>query len=482
MDFRYLCCSKCSVYIIYVCLYTVMTNATKKLVFLDCETSGVSNGREPTCRYYVNRCIQNAVTAAEAEGRDGAAAKLDCIEEILRGVFDVMIANKSTDAWETSRLQASFYRILQDFIPTGNAQNRNLKRFVYMPFDHAFSQFWRQTEQIRLLNTDKAYTELYRDAFTRQALEELSKTMTWKFLQGRDGVLHFYHDQPVDGEYTRADGVELLAFDAAQKAHVDAVVRACFGPAVLSICMLEAELDDGGIRVEEDPYYKVFKQHGNYVHSLYAETAHKLSAAEVQGGVGITSLHARLWDMVNQEEGLTFVAHNAVKDRRWIIQSIENQIRYLEFTDCQRGSAEAGGYIAALHALMQRLRTDSQWFCTQHGDVDADGKTRSRNGSLVKIMENRGDNLHSVYEKVTGKALQGQHDARVDTYACALIFCRLLTLNHGINVEASGGYAKLQAMLEGVQAECKGVSVVRKTQGSSMETLLLRIKQLLHSV
>jgi len=286
----------------------------------------------------------------------------------------------------------------------------------------------------------------------------------------------------VDGEYTRAEGVELLAFDAAQRAHVDAVVRACFGPAVLSICMLEAEVDDGGIRVEEDPYYKVFKQHGNYVHSLYAETAHKLSAADVQGGVGITSLHAKLWDMVSREEGLTFVAHNAVKDMRWIIQSIENQIGYLEFTDCQRGSAQAGGYIAALHALMKRLRTGSQWFCTQHGDMDATGSTRSRNGSLAKIMENRGDNLHSVYEKVTGSALEGQHDARVDTYACALIFCRLLMLNHGINVEASAGYAKLQAMLEGVQAECKGVSVQRKTQGSSMETLLFRIKKLLHSV
>jgi DNA polymerase III epsilon subunit-like protein len=129
---------------------------------------------------------------------------------------------------------------------------------------------------------------------------------------------------------------------------------------------------------------------------------------------------------------------------------------------------------------MKRLRTDSQWFCTQHGDMDATGSTRSRNGSLAKIMENRGDNLHSVYEKVTGRALKGQHDARVDTYACALIFCRLLLLNHGTNVEASGGYAKLQAMLEEVQDACKGVGVVRKTEGSSMETLLSRIMKLLH--
>lgn len=434
-----------------------MTTAPKKLVFLDCETSGVSNGRESACRYYVNRSIDRVVTVAEAEGRDAAAAKLSCIEEILRGVFNVMIANKSNDGWETSRLQGSFYRILQDFVPTGNAQNRNLKRFVYMPFDHAFSQFWRQTEQIRLLNTDKVYTELYRDTFTRQALEELSKTMAWKFLQGRDGVLHFYYDQPVDGEYTRAKGVELLAFDAKQKAHVDAVVQACFGPAVLSICMLEAELDDGGIRVEEDPYYKVFKQHGNYIHSLYAETAHKLSAAEVQGGVSITSLHVKLWDMVNQEEGLTFVAHHAVKDMQWIIQSIENQIRYLEFMDCQRGSAEARGYIDALHALMKRLVTDNQWFCTQHGNLDEMGRARWRNGSLVKIMENRGDNLQSVYEKVTGRTLQGQHDARVDACACALIFCRLLMLNDGIDVEASAGYARLQAMLEEVQVQARNL-------------------------
>ena len=460
-----------------------MATTFKNLVFLDCETSGVNNGREPACRYYVNGCIERAVTAAEAEGRDGAAAKLDCIEGIVRGVFDVMITIKSMDAWETSRLQASFYRIMQDFIPTGNAHNKNLKRFVYMPFDQAFGQFWRQTEQIRLLSTDNFFTELYRDLFTKQAVEQLSQSILWKFIRGGDGALHFYYDQPVDGEYTRAEGVELLAFDAEQKAHVDAVVRACFGPAVLSICMLEAEVNCAGgeMVIKENPYYHVFKQHGNYIHSQYAETAHKLSAGEVQRGVGITSLHTRLWDMFNREEGLTFVAHNAVKDRQWIIQSIENEIRYLQFTDCQRGRAEAGGYIATLHALTKRLRTDSQWFCTQHGDLDVKGNARCRNGALVKIMENRGDNLHSVYERVTGRALQGQHDARVDTYACALIFCRLLTLNHGINVEKSDGYARLQAMLE-TQGGDKGVSVVRKTQASSMETLLLRIKRLLHSV
>ena len=460
-----------------------MSNNTRKFVFLDCETSGVTNGRESACRHYFNRCIHNAVTAAEAEGRDGTAAKLDCIERKLRGVFDVMITKKPTDAWGTSRLQASFYRILQDFIPTGNAQNKNLKRFVYLPFDQAFSQFWRQTEQIRLLSTDNFFTELYRDLLTRQAVEQLSQSILWKFIRGGDGALHFYYDQPVDGEYTRAQGVELLAFDAEEKAHVDAVVRECFGPAVLSICMLEAEVDcaGSGIVIKEDPYYQVFKQHGNYIHSQFAETAHKLTEAEVQAGVGITSLHTRLWDIVNRGEDLTFVAHNAVKDRQWIMQSIENQIRYLQFKDCQRGTAEAVGYIAALRALIQCLRTDSRWFCTQHGDVDATGRTRSRNGSLVQIMEHRGDSLRSVYQRVTGVELHGQHDARVDTYACAVIFCRLLMLNDGINVETSDGYKRLQAMLEEVQDACKGVSVVRKTQGSSMGNLLSRIMRLLHS-
>ena len=461
-----------------------MSNGISNLVFLDCETSGVTNGREPACRYYMNGCIERVVKEAEGAGRDAGAAKLGRIDRILRGVFDAMLSNKAMDAWETSRLEASFYRIMQDFVPTGNAHNAHLKRFVYMHFDEAFTLFWRQTEQIRLLSTDKVYRELYRDTFTRQALEELSQSMSWKFLRDGNGSLHFYYDRAVDGEYTRADGVELVAFDAEEKAHVDAVVRACFGPAVLSICMLEAEVNGAGgaLLIREDPYYQVFQQHGSYVHSGYAETAHKLSAGEVQAGVGITSLHTRLWDMVNREEGLTFVAHNAVKDRQWIIQSIENQIRYLGFKDCQRGTAEAGGYIAALHALMQRLRTDSQWFCTQHGDVDAMGQTRSRNGSLVQIMENRGDSLQSVYERVTGSALQGQHDARVDTCACAVIFCRLLMLNHGINVEASGGYARLQAILEGVQGGRKGVSVVRKTQASSMGTLLSRIMRLLDRV
>ena len=454
----------------------------QKLVFLDCETSGVSNGREPACRYYVNQCVKNAVKVAEGAGRDGAAAKLGCIDGILRGVLQAVVSDNVMGAGDKTRLEASFERILQDFVPADGAANAHLKRFVHLPFDEAFSQFWRQTEHIRLLSTDKAYRELYRDTFTKQALEELCKTIAWKFIRGGDGALHFCYDEPADGGHARAEGVELVAFNAAQKAHVDAVVRACFGPAVLSICMLEAEVRDGGIRVDEDPYYKVFRQHGKYIHSLYAETAHKLTEGEVQRGADIASLHAKLWDVVDvvdRGEGLLFVAHNAVKDRQWIAQSIENQIKYLEYTDCKEGVTEVAGGITDLRALLDRVR-NSQWFCTQHGDVDAAGSARARNGALVKIMENRGDNLHSVYERVTGRALQGQHDARVDTYACALIFCRLLLLNHGMNVEASGGYAKLQAMLEGVQDARKGASVVRKTQGSSMETLLSRIMKVLH--
>jgi hypothetical protein len=462
----------------------VMTNDIKNLVFLDCETSGVNNGREPACRYYLNGCIERAVTAAEAEGRDGTAAKLDCIEGILRGVFDAMLTNKSVDAWGTSRLQASFYRILQDFIPTGNAHNKNLKRFVYMPFDQAFGQFWRQTEQIRLLSTDNFFTDLYRDLLTRQAVEQLSQSIVWKFIRGRDGALHLYYDQPVGGEYPRAEGVQLVAFDVEQKAHVDAVVRACFGPAVLSICMLEAEMRDGGMSVQEDPYYAVFRQHGNYIHSQYAETAHRLTEADIQRGADIASLHAKLRELVGAADRgreVTFVAHNAVKDRQWIIQSIQNQIKYLEYADCKRGIVGEGGDIADLYDLMDRVKT-SQWFCTQHGNLDAAGRAWRKNGSLVKIMENRGDNLHSVYERVTGRALQGQHDARVDTYACALIYCRLLMLNHGVNVETSAGYARIQAMLEGAQDGSKGVGVVRKTPGSSMETLLSRIIRLFHEV
>ena len=456
-----------------------MKNDIKNLVFLDCETSGVTNGREPACRYYVNRCISEAVKVAEAAGRDGAAAKLGRIDGILRGVFETLLAGQVLEVGEKARLEASFNRIVQDFVPAGDAHNAHLKRFVSMPFDEAFGQFWRQTEQIRLLSSDNVYTELYRDAFTKQALQELSKTMPWTFLRGGDGALHFCYDEPAGGE--------LLAFDADEKAHVDAVARACFGPAVLSICMLEAEVNGGGITVKEEPYYRVFKQHGGYVHSGYAETAHKLTEGDIQRGADIASLHAKLRglvdvvDVVDRVGGLIFVAHNAVRDRQWIAQSIQDQIKYLEYKDCKSASADAGAQMAGLHALLDRLR-NSQWFCTQHGDLDAAGSARSRNGALVKIMDNRGDSLQSVYSRVTGRTLQGQHDARVDTYACALIFCRLLMLNDGIDVEASGGYAQIQAMLEGVQDACEGASVVRKTQGSSMDTLLSRIMKILHEV
>ena len=460
-------------YVIYVGLRTAMTEAARSVVFLDCETSGVTNGREPACRCYMNRCISEAVAEAEGAGRDGAAAKLRRINGVLRGVFDAVLAGQALAAGEKTRLEASFYRVMQDFVPAGGAPNAHLKRFVSMPFDAAFSQFWRQTGQIRLLSTENVYSELYRDTFTKQALEELSKTMQWTFMRGGHGALHFCYDE----EHARGDGAEPLAFDAGQQAHVDAVVRACFGPAVLSICMLEAEVSGGGITVREDPYYQVFRQHGRYVHSAYAETVHQLTEGDVQRGAGIASLHARLRGLVDRG-GVTFVAHNAAKDRRWLAQSVENQIKYLEFKACQSGSADAGGEIADLGALTARLG-QSQWFCTQHGDLDAAGRS-ARNGALATIMDGRGDSLQSVYERVTGRALRGQHDARVDTCACALIFCRLLLLNDGVDVEASAGYARVQALLEGVQDARKGGGVVRKTEGSSMENVLSRIMKFLH--
>ena len=457
-----------------------MTNAIQNVVFLDCETSGVTNGREPACRYYLNRCIDGTVKEADEGGGDVTAAKLRCIDGILRSAWQVMLAGTATNAWETTRLHDSFNRILQDFIPAENAQNAHLKRFVSMGFDQAFSQFWRQTEQITLMRADRVYTELYRDALTRQALETLSQWIPWKFLKGDDGSLHFYYDEPVDGAYARAEGVELIKFDAGQKAHIDEVVRACFGPAVLSICMLQTEVDGagGGISITQDPYYEVFRQHEHYIHSPYAEAVHRLTAEQVRGGREIAELHEKLRDIVQRGE-VTFVAHNAGKDRLWILQSIEGQIKYLQYTDCKRGGSEASKEIAALNALMHGLM-QSQWFCTQYGDLDIYGNTRSKNGSLVRIMDNRGDSLQSVYERVSGRALQGQHDARVDTYACAVIFCRLLMLNQGVNVEASDGYAKLQAMLEtGGEGSEKAAAVSETKKSSSVETLLSRIMRLL---
>ncbi len=56
----------------------------------------------------------------------------------------------------------------------------------------------------------------------------------------------------------------------------------------------------------------------------------------------------------------------------------------------------------------------------------------------------------------------------MDTYACALIFCRLLLLNHGVDVETSAGYAKVQAMLAEVQDACQGGRVVRQTDDEDL--------------
>ena len=412
-----------------------------RIVVLDCETSTINNGREPTCRYYMHEYVLYPQTR-------GNQYTNVCIR--LQQVFDSINKKPEDITTLTNRFQD-----LKSIFEQQDPVDANFDKHV---FDNNFAQFWNDLRKLKHGKT--TYDEMYKDEFTIKALSSLKVTNHWKFIQ-RGDKQYFYYDKPdFPRTYTHSQGTTIEHFFVENKLQRDEVVRVCFGTHILSTCILQFDIQEQKPVITEEPYYQEFRQTPRYVHSTYVEKINHLTEDQLkQSSYDISSLHKKLETILDTDKELTFVAHNAQQDRKWILQSIIDQIDYHEYLSCKTGYNHEQE-IKALKDLHNRMQL-AKWFCTIHGTLTADGKCAGKDdGSKHKIQQPRESNtLSAVYQKITGDQLKNHHDARTDTYACALIFCHLQKLDD----RESSDYNRIRLLCSGSDATQRSTKI-RKTK------------------
>lgn len=418
-----------------------------RIVVLDCETSTISHGREPTCRYYMQKCVVKDTACTEQE-RNTKVYKI--LDEILKTCL--------------GEIKQEFHYTFDGLkLRMGTIQQ---KSFAGHNFDDGFTIFWKKLAQLHHDHPDTPkHEDAYKNEFTKHALKIMSTPMpwgsyAWKFIQhGQEQ--HFYYDQPVAEHYEHAEGTTIIPFDIENKFHRDEVVRVCFGPHILSIGILQFDIQGNELQIvkdqhQENPYYQEFRQTPHYVHSTYVQQIHHLTASQLKQSIhNISSLHEKLQSILdtNRKKNVTFVAHNAQQDRKWILQSIDDQVKYHEYLSCKNGSDQKL-HIESLQKLEQLLKNQwskrdkvqRKWFCTLNGSMKDDGTTSGfQNGAKGKMTGAKEYTLDALYQFITTKKLTGYHNALTDTYACALIFCELLKISYpsSNNLERSSGYKRI---------------------------------------
>ena len=368
----------------------------------------------------------------------------------LQQVFDSINKKPDDVATLTNRFQD-----LKSIFKQQDPVDENFDKHV---FDNNFAQFWNDLRKLKLGKT--TYDEMYKDEFTIKALSSLKVTNHWKFIQ-RGDKQYFYYDKPdFPRTYTHSQGTTIEHFFVENKFQRDEVVRVCFGTHILSTCILQFDIQEQKPVITEEPYYQEFRQTPRYVHSTYVEKINHLTEDQLKrSSYDISSLHKKLETILDTDKELTFVAHNAQQDRKWILQSIIDQIDYHEYLSCKTGDNHEQE-IQALKDLHNRLQL-AKWFCTIYGTLTADGKNAGKNdGSKHKIQQPRESNtLSAVYQRITGNQLKNHHDARTDTYACALIFCHLLKLDD----RESADYNRIRLLCSGSDAAQRSTKI-RKTK------------------
>lgn len=416
-----------------------------RIVVLDCETSTISHGREPACRYYMQKCVVKDTACTEQERNTK-------VYQILDAILQTVIRNINPKfRYTCDGLKLKMWSI----------QKRS---FEGHSFDDGFTIFWKELAQLHHDHPDTPkHEDAYKNEFTKHALKIMSTPMpwgsyAWKFIQhGQEQ--HFYYDQPVAERYEHAEGTTIIPFDIENEFHRDEVVRVCFGPHILSTGILQFDIHGKELKIvkdqhQENPYYQEFKQTPHYVHSTYVQQIHHLTAEQLnQSTHDISSLHTKLASIVQTDKDVTFVAHNAQQDRKWILQSIDDQVKYYRYLSCKSG-VNQDETISSLLELQYRMKNQysriesktRKWFCTLNGSMKDDGTTSgSRNGAKGKMTEAKEYTLDALYKLITGKKLKDYHNALTDTYACALIFCRLLKISYpSHNLETSSDYATIR--------------------------------------
>jgi DNA polymerase III epsilon subunit-like protein len=229
---------------------------------------------------------------------------------------------------------------------------------------------------------------------------------------------------------------EFMSFDAKDEAHVKAVLETCFGPTVLS-CTLLVLINDrvdihrypdfAASRSQNDScYYQVYKPDEHHKQSSAAERIHRMSEPWLNAeGKDIKELFENIGFLKKKHPDFKFVAHNAPADCKFLERCIEKRIRFCKYnnilypdTPDRKIKLKWGDRVTYLNNLLTNLTDQKKWICTLRYAKE-----------FLKIPpedeETRDYSLGSLYDTITHKKMPKMHDAQMDVYACATIYCHV---------------------------------------------------------
>ena len=294
------------------------------------------------------------------------------------------------------------------------------------------------------------------------ALEHLAILKKWYILtkntttKGEPSTQHYLCYEE-DMNHIDEHNLPCQPFDHNNKDHRQVVLDTAFSTTVLSCAVLYVQETDNKITIikpkeyipkdsdiyseigDASCYYQVYKQDEHYVHSISAQRVHNLSRDYLQTeGVELEKIIDVFRPLLTSDRRTIFVAHNDKTDRKYILNTLQQLKRYYEYKSAMHpeNSPEYSNYniyTKALETLSRRIDNSSRWICTltrarkkykdQVSDkIDAD-TTQISEEDVLDEDELEDYTLQNLYEFITGTVMPKRHDAQMDVYACATIYC-----------------------------------------------------------
>lgn len=287
-------------------------------------------------------------------------------------------------------------------------------------FESDFSLIWAQHKQKK----DVDWTR----AFVNKALELCANDFQWKFLAGTKKKKDYlcYADDTSKNQELRE---KCKPFDVTNEEHKITVLNAYFGPTVLSCALLHMQINGGKVEINrhnKEPclyqesrsendrcYYQVYKPDDHYIHSNEAQRIHNLSQEWLhKNGKKITDMINQFLWLTEEYTNVKFVAHNFTADQKYLLHAIENCISFYEYRREISNDDKNTAIIGRLEKLQTYVKTGTNWFCTL-----AEARLKYKDTTMY--------NLAALYKKITTKKMHNTHNAQMDVYACATIFCAI---------------------------------------------------------
>jgi hypothetical protein len=313
---------------------------------------------------------------------------------------------------------------------------------IFLELDHSFSKVdWgtpENTEQFEsnfsLIWSNRKGDMEWKRAFIEKALKFCDNEFQWKFLTLQKDYLCYKADMK---DILQNKGLKgnCISFDVKNEEHREIVLNAYFGPTILSCALLHMKKNEGKleiIRHADDPffynksrsktdscYYQAYKPDEHYIHSNEAERTHKLSQEWLfENGVKITDMIKQFLSLMEKYGNVKFVAHNFKADQQYLLHAIEKCISFFEYRcEIKKGNEKENDQrlkdiqtVQRLKDLQKYVTQDKNWICTL-----TEARAQYKDTTIF--------NLSSLYKKITGTRMPSTHNAQMDVYACATIFC-----------------------------------------------------------